>query len=118
MMRAEEKRKLERFDLKIPAKIAAVTGEEERETLDLMTSDICAGGAFFHTDTPLPEGTQVRIDLVLPLEKLRKLAADCDHAYIKVTGTVLRKESKGMAICFDKGYEIRPHSKGGKRIRH
>ena len=113
----EEKRRLERFDLKIPARLECLLGDEEGETLDLLTSDICAGGAFFHTDEPLPEGTQVKIDLVLPLEKIKKLAADCDHAFIKVTGTVLRAEAKGMAICFDKGYEIRPH-KGGKRVRH
>jgi len=54
---------------------------------------------------------------VLPLDKLKRLAADADHAFIKVSGKVLRSGPRGMAICFDKGYEIRPH-KAGKRIRH
>jgi hypothetical protein len=113
----EEKRKLERFDLKLPARIEPVRETEEREILTLMTSDICAGGAFFHTNDPLPEGTEVRIDLVLPLKKLKELAEDYDHAYIKVTGKVLRRETGGMAICFNRGYQIRPH-KGKEVSRH
>jgi len=60
------------------------------------------------TTQPLPEGTEVKIDLVLPLDKLRKLEKGVKHAYIKVRGTVLRTESTGMAICFDEDYQIRP----------
>jgi hypothetical protein len=105
----KEKRKLERFDLRLPAKIEPVRENDEGEILTLMTSDICAGGAFFHTSAPLPEGTEVRIDLVLPLLKLKEVAEDYDHAYIKVIGKVLRAEPRGMAICFNKGYKIRPH---------
>jgi hypothetical protein len=116
-MATEEKRTLERFDLKIPAKIECVLGDDDQQTLDLMTSDICAGGAFFHTEAPLPLGTEVKIDLVLPLRKLKQLTADADHAFIKVSGKVLRSGPRGMAICFDKGYEIHPH-KAGKRTRH
>ena len=113
----EEKRKLERFDLSIPARIEPMTPCQEQETLDLLTSDICSGGAFFHTSQPLSEGTQVKIDLVLPLDKLKKLKDDCSHAYIKVTGTVLRSESTGMAICFDEDYQISP-GKTGPLTRH
>lgn len=100
-----EKRNLERFDLKV---LARIEGEPDRDILELMTSDICAGGAFFHTDQSLPEGTKVRIDLLLPLEHLKKMVADYDHAHIQLTGTVLRKEPQGMAVCFNKEYSIRP----------
>lgn len=113
----EEKRKLERFDLKVPARIEGVGNRRDKDILDLITSDICAGGAFFHTDQPLPEGTKVRIDLVLPLAGLRRLLSDYDHAHIKVTGTVLRKEPSGMAICFNRDYLIRPR-KGKDPIWH
>lgn len=107
----EEKRKLERFDLKIPAKIKlADLSQEDRgeEIPDLTTSDISSGGAFFHTTKPLPKGTDVKTDLILPLDKLKKLSEDSLHALIKVTGTVIRTESGGMAICFDSNYQIRP----------
>jgi len=109
-----EKRRLERFDLSVPAKIRPVVSGRKRNVIHLLTSDVCAGGAFFHTDQPLPEGTEVRIELVLSLEKLRQLMKeDSCHAHIKVTGRVLRSESKGMAVCFDKDYEIRPYRATG-----
>jgi len=103
-----ERRKLDRFDLKVPAKIEVTTPGPETEIFNLLTSDICSGGAFFHTPQPLPEGTQVKIDLILPLDKLKKLKDDFKQAYIEVTGTVLRCEATGMAICFNEDYRIRP----------
>ena len=104
-----EKRKLDRFDLKVPAKVEVTTSDREKEIFNLLTSDICAGGAFFHTTQPLPEGTPVKIDLILSLDKLKELKDDFKHAYIKVAGTVLRSESAGMAICFNEDYQIRPY---------
>jgi hypothetical protein len=110
-MEETEKRTLERFDLKIPAKIEIGNSDHEEKIIDLMTKDICSGGAFFHTPQPLPIGTNVKIDLILPLERLKKLNNDCTQAYIKVTGTVLRSESSGMAIHFHEDYHIRPWRK-------
>jgi len=109
----KEQRKLERFDLNIPAKLELVTSDQGETLLNLLTTNICSGGAYFHTTQPLPQGTKVRIDLVLPLDKLKKLKHECRQAYLKVTGTVLRSESEGMAICFDEDYQIRP---GGAQL--
>ena len=106
-MSDREKRKLERFSLKLPGQISVV-GEENQETLDFVTRDICAGGAFFHTENPLPIGTLVKIDLVLSLKELKKLEAD--KALIKVTGAVIRTDENGMAIYFDESYKISPFS--------
>ena len=103
----KEQRRLERFQLELPAKIEVLRQAQEKEVLDLLTKNICAGGAFFHTTNPLPNGTRVKIDLILPLDKLKKLK-DFDKAYIKVNGTVIRSESAGMAICFNEDYEITP----------
>ncbi len=102
----KERRRLERFDLEIPATIELLTPGQERELLNLLTSNMCSGGAYFHTTKPLPEGTQVKIDLVLPLDRLKRLKEAYRQAYIKVTGKVLRSESEGMAICFDEDYQI------------
>ena len=104
----KERRRLGRFRLEIPAKIDVLDSGLEREGHDLKTSNISSGGAFFHTKEPLPEGTEVKIDLILPLEKLKQLKNDHKQAYIKVSGKVLRSESKGMAISFDQNYVIRP----------
>jgi len=102
----KERRRLERFDLEVSGAIELLAPGQEREILNLLTSNICSGGAYFHTTQPLPEGTQIKIDLVLPLDKLKRLKEDCKQAYIKVTGKVLRSESEGMAICFDEDYRI------------
>jgi hypothetical protein len=100
-------RRLERFDLEMPATIESLTSDqEEKALLTLLTTNISSGGAYFHTTQPLPEGTQVKIDLVLPLDKLRKLKEEHKKAYIKVTGKVLRTEAEGMAVCFDEDYQI------------
>ena len=101
-----EKRTLERFDLVLPAAIEFINEHREERMINLLTTNICSGGAYFYTNQPLPEGTQVKIDLVLPLDKLRKLKKEHKKAFIKVTGKVLRTESEGMAICFDKDYQI------------
>jgi hypothetical protein len=101
-----DKRTLERFDLELPATIELLTSDQEKSLVNLLTTNICSGGAYFHTRQPLPEGTQVKIDLVLPLDKLKKLKDDCKQAYIKATGTVLRSESEGMAMSFDEDYQL------------
>ena len=98
------KRKLERFPLKLPARIFVDGGEGEAALLDAVTSDISAGGAFFYTDTPLPVGTEMNVDLILPLDELKKIEGK--RANIKVKGAVIRTGKKGMAIIFDKKYRI------------
>jgi len=102
-----EQRKFERFNLELAAGIEVATSDQENEgkILNLLTKDICAGGAFFHTSQSLPEGTEVKIDLVLDINKLKKLTGK--RAFISTKGTVLRADSEGMAICFDKNYKIR-----------
>lgn len=102
------KRKMERFSLELPARIS-ITGKakvEEPESFECITSDISAGGAFFHTDKLLPVGTEMHVDLVLPLDELKKIKGK--RARIKVKGAVVRMGEKGMAICFDEEYKISP----------
>lgn len=105
----KERRKLERFSLQIPATIEVIDQGQRKAKVEVVTSNICAGGAYFQTTNPLPKGTQIKIDLLLTLQKLKELKVEYDQAYIKVTGTVLRTESQGMAVRFDEDYEIRPH---------
>ncbi len=116
-----EKRALKRFELEVPARIKVTSPEREGEPLDLLTSDISSGGAFFHTSQPLEEGTDVKVDLILPIKKLMKeiegAEGNFEHTYVKISGKVLRTESRGMAIIFDEDYEIRPWQ-GSKITEH
>jgi hypothetical protein len=102
----KERRKMERFDLRLPATIELLCPYQGHGLLNLLTTNICAGGAYFHTTQPLPEDTRVKIGVVLPLDKLRRLKDKSKKANIRVTGMALRSESGGMAICFDEDYEI------------
>jgi hypothetical protein len=122
-----ERRKLERFKLRVPARIEVVTQDRDVEetppALNLTAENICSCGAFFHTSSPLPEGTEVKIDMVLDLdpegtEVKIDMVLDLDEvrglegrrSLIAVPGRVLRSEPTGMAICFGKDYEILPSS--------
>jgi hypothetical protein len=101
------KRRLERFNLQLPASIEVVSddGDHDTKVLNLLTRNACSGGVYFHTDQPLPEGTQVKIDLVLSIDTLKKIEGK--QAFIKVNGAVIRTDSTGMAICFDENYSIK-----------
>ena len=106
---SKNKRRVERFDLEIPAKVKVSVSAEVEEVSEVLTNDISSGGAFFHTDQPLPEGTVVEIDLILPLSKLTKsLKGSEQYTRIKVNGQVLRSESTGMAVSFHDDYQISP----------
>ena len=99
------RRKVERFALELPSQIMAIE-DSDQEILKLLTRDVSAGGAFFYTDKPLPVGTEVKIDLVLPLSELKKL--ESSKALIKVSGEVIRSEEQGMAVCFNEDYQLSP----------
>lgn len=110
-----EHRRFERFDLGLASRIT-VKGRKRtsgKEPLDLTTENISSGGAFFHTDQSLPEGTEVVIDIILPLERLKKMKGT--HARVNVEGVVLRAGEEGMAIRFNRNFNILPVSPGERR---
>jgi len=97
-MNEPDKRKMERFDLKLPTKISWTRKHKEKRLIELMTNNICAGGAYFEMNRPLPKGTGVKLDLILELWGRQ--------SRIDVSGFVTRTNHQGMAICFDKNCKI------------
>ena len=98
-----DKRKKERFSLQLPALLTPVR-EKTCAPIELLTGDVCDGGAYFHIDQPLGVGTKVEVELIVSIEELKKL--DGKLAHIKVSGSVIRKDSRGMAVSFGKKYKI------------
>jgi hypothetical protein len=96
-----ESRRLERFDLKLPSRIYVL--EPGNPTLDLMTENISADGAFFPTREPLPEGFKVLVEITL-----RRESGEGMQSKVKVKGTVVRSQADGMAVRFEKGARISP----------
>ncbi len=97
---------MDRFSLELPAWISAVDNNGNPRSFEVVTRDICAAGAFLQTDQPLPVGTDIEMNLVLPLDHLPKI--ENKRSRIDVSGAVIRTESEGMAVCFDKKYQISP----------
>ena len=104
----KERRRLQRFDLRLPARIETLPpcADPVPVVMNLTTRDISAQGAFFPSERPLEEGTRVRVDLILTPEKLRPSRAK--PSLIKVVGTVLRRGAEGMAVAFEKNYQLAP----------
>ena len=102
-----ERRKLERFNLELPALLSLIDESGTPKAAKYMINDICSGGAFFKTDEPLSVGTDVKMDLILPIDKLNKSGGNRSRIY--VSGFVIRTEKHGMAVCFNKKYRITPY---------
>ena len=102
-----EKRKMERFNLELPALLSMNEERGSQRAVEFMISNICSGGAFFRTDKPLSVGTHVKMDLILPLERFNKTGGK--KSRVDVAGSVVRAEEHGMAVCFDKKYHISPY---------
>ncbi len=107
-MTIAERRSCERLDLEVPVMVSMLDEQGEQKSCRLITRDICSGGAFLPADSPFEEGTDVKMEIVLSFlkdnskrEKLKSL--------INVSGSVIRTEAAGMAVCFDKKYRISPY---------
>ena len=116
-MNWKEKRKLERFTLELPAQISLMSSNVE-DKIEVKTSNICSGGAFFKMVRPLPVGTAVRITLHLPLNRFDSLKDYCRSSLIRMTGKVSRCEQTGMSVLFDSEYQIHPLKDKNASGRH
>ena len=102
-----ERRKFSRFYIEVPVKVATKTQIRQGEAIHLLTSDISAGGAFLCTHQAFPEGTQVELDIILGIEKLKKLM-DSKCLIIKTKAIVVRSGKTGMAVSFHESYRMMP----------
>ena len=98
-----ERRQHERFDLLLRTTIE-VPESSKKNLSNVLSSNISAGGAYFHTTHPLPEGKRVELKIYVTSERLQNLTGA--HMLIKVGGKVVRSSSTGMAICFARDYEM------------
>ena len=99
-----EKRRVERFNMRMPATIF-VEGVLQ-EVLNLETADISSRGTFLTTGKALPQGAHVEVELTLPMAKVLKLVGPESTVKVTVNGTVVRRDGKGIAIEFDRDYRI------------
>ena len=103
----DERRKLERFNLHVSAKVAAEGPESKEEVLELETRDISADGAFFISHEPIAKGARVDLEMVLSMDKLQEVIGKKGKVELKIKGSVVRSDADGIAVSFDKKYYIR-----------
>ena len=102
----KEKRKFERFDINVPVRIQISGQEGQGETMDLVSDSVSAGGIFLKLQNQPPEGSPVRIEILLNFEELRTPEDPEGALVIAATGQVLRSEPEGIAIRFNEDYDI------------
>ena len=95
----KDKRKYKRFKAKLPARMEAVTSGKTK-VFDLETKDISPSGVFIYTkESPfIPDGTRFIMDL--PENSIKELT-DL-KSLIECVGSMVRYNSEGMAIHFDR----------------
>ncbi len=102
----EERRKLERFELKAPTTVRVPLDGGRLQKFDLVTRDVSSAGAFVFSPQQIPEGTRVRIEFFIPLDTLKNVVGEQGRARVRVKGKVVRVDEDGVAICFDSRYNI------------
>ena len=96
---------MERFSLELKARVSLRNKDKDRKWVNVLTSNICAGGTFLRTRQPFPVGTRVNVEVVLPI---REKKSWLKNSLIKISGVVIRSEEAGMALRFDDEYRILP----------
>ena len=101
-----DRRQVERFSLEVPALISRMDESVTQKPFEVVTQNISSGGAFFLTDEPISTMTHLEMDLIISPNKNNKF--NDQKTYIHLSGSVVRKEAHGLAVCFDKKYFISP----------
>jgi hypothetical protein len=110
----KNRRKLERFDLCVPALVVMESQNGEEVVRDLTTKDVSSDGAYLHSSNLLPAGAIVKMEFMLALNAGSKSAKESRRARVKVTGKVIRVDENGAAIRFGTRFKIT--TLGGSRL--
>jgi hypothetical protein len=102
----KEKRKIQRIEMRTPARMEVVAKGGEKRSLQAETKDISSHGAFFITRDQIETNAKLDIELTLSMEKLQKLLGEKKQIRIQIRGTVIRSDPDGIAVSFGKKYQI------------
>ena len=95
----KERRQYERFNIPLPVRLETIISDRQ-EVLDHETRDISVSGTFIPSLRSFPEGTRFVLDFTIPSDDIK------EFKYVKSlkgsTGTLVRSNSKGMAVHFDR----------------
>jgi hypothetical protein len=103
----EDRRKFERFELNVPARIEVPDKKGRGEKIALETNNLSAGGIFLKKATPpLTEGSSVKVEIFLYFEELKTSDDPEGTLIITASGSVQRSDQEGTAISLNDDYDI------------
>lgn len=101
-----EKRSYSRFELCLDVRIHSDQPAGDTTYIQASTRDVSAGGAFVLTSAPFQPGTSMSLEILMP--EPRSQDRKTVKSIIVGQGTVLRRESHGFAVCFDRQCKLFP----------
>jgi hypothetical protein len=99
----KERRLHKRLNIPLPVRVKAMNGDVLMD-LDLEARNISYSGTFIPTLTSFPERTRFILDFTIPSDNLKDFK-NVD-SLIGCAGTMVRSDSNGIAIKFDKECRI------------
>jgi hypothetical protein len=108
----EDRRRIERFQLRVPALVVMECQSGRDEVLDLTMRDVSSDGAFLLSSSLLPEGAMVKMEFTLAIGSLGVSVRRNGRARVKVTGKVIRADGNGAAVRFGNRYKITSSGSG------
>jgi DNA-binding NarL/FixJ family response regulator len=109
----DNRRKIERFSMSIPSKVSSIMHDQPDQSL--ATKNISSGGVFFETGLTYPVGTSVTLNISLDFGNKK---TGLFQSRFQVDGTVIRRDTNGMAIAFDPekvtAIRVAPSGQSGK----
>lgn len=102
----QEKRKVERFDLRIETILRVHGSAAGSDTMSFLSRDVSSAGIFLVTETPLSLNTLV--DLTMSIENKVPMEPGTKKITLNNSGRVIRTTGQGMAIHFTKQSQLAP----------
>ncbi len=99
------KRVRERFDVVTKCLIHVNDDNSSYGSKICHTTNISASGALLEAEDVLPVGAQIELNIVSLLNE--KSGNNAEDDMIEITGTVLRTDESGIAVCFDNEYDVK-----------
>ncbi len=96
-------RQFERFPLTLPVRVETHISDK-KQVFDLKTRDISASGVFLYTLKSFSKGTNFKLNLTVPNERIKKVTGA--HSLIDCEGSVVRSTPSGVGVQFDKDCRI------------
>ncbi len=98
-MRAAEKRRANRYPLRMKARVQAVGATALAEPIETWTRDVSGEGLFLEFEQPLTEGTRMQLTLQLPAAITgTPVTIRCVSRVVRVVGEEGRKIGVGAVI--------------------